>query len=71
MSDQSGRVFTPVVHRKPPLHPHPWEPSGEFLGFGNRLERCGLCDLVQRDTRWHPVIAPASTPSPANEEQTP
>jgi hypothetical protein len=34
--------------------PHTFVPSGEFLQFGNRMERCDLCGLIQRGTRMHP-----------------
>lgn len=34
--------------------PHPFQPSGEYLGYGNHKERCDLCGLVQRDTPMHP-----------------
>jgi hypothetical protein len=51
-----GGVHTAgFVHRNAPTRPHPFEPSGESLRSGGRLERCDWCGLVQRDTRWHPT----------------
>lgn len=28
--------------------PHPFRPSGEFVFYGQKGERCDLCGLVQR-----------------------
>lgn len=35
--------------------PHPFQPSGEYFGYGQTKERCDLCGLVQRgDGTMHP-----------------
>lgn len=34
--------------------PHPFRPSGEYVGYGTDKERCNLCGLVQRGTPMHP-----------------
>lgn len=35
--------------------PHPFRPSGEYVGYGQTKERCDLCGLVQRgDGTMHP-----------------
>lgn len=33
--------------------PHPFRPSGEYVGLGQNRERCDLCGLVQRGPGTH------------------
>lgn len=33
--------------------PHPFQPSGEYVGYGQTKERCDLCGLVQRGPGTH------------------
>lgn len=64
-NDPAGRSSTPadvgvvsvVRPRKGDLEaataPHPFRPSGEYVGYGQTRERCDLCGLVQRGPGTH------------------